>query len=66
MAECCETPQKHHAAIYEKYTDKRFKRAANFVENEMERGFRVSDIPPSQSSIISADRYDSKQSPGYI
>ncbi|KAL4794629.1 cyclin-like protein [Aspergillus venezuelensis] len=28
MLECFEMPRKHHAAIYEKYTDKRFKHAS--------------------------------------
>ncbi|KAL4807654.1 cyclin-like protein [Aspergillus unguis] len=39
MAECCEMPRKHHAAIYEKYTDKRFKLASLFVEAEMKKNF---------------------------
>ncbi|KAE8146346.1 cyclin-like protein [Aspergillus avenaceus] len=44
MLECCEIPRKHHAAIYEKYTDKRFKRASLFVEAEMRKGFHLPDI----------------------
>ncbi|PSN65830.1 hypothetical protein BS50DRAFT_398521 [Corynespora cassiicola Philippines] len=39
IVECCENPQKHHAAVYEKYTDKRYKRAAIFVEGEVGKGF---------------------------
>ncbi|KAF2122904.1 cyclin-like protein [Lophiotrema nucula] len=39
MLECCEAPQKHHAAVYEKYTDKRYKRASVFVETEISKGF---------------------------
>jgi hypothetical protein len=60
MAECCEAPHRHHAAIFDKYSDKRFKRASNFVESEMKRGFRVADIS-SYSSVHStnhADLYD--------
>ncbi|KAI9373678.1 cyclin-like protein [Aspergillus egyptiacus] len=41
MLECCEMPRKHHAAIYEKYTDKRFKLASLFVEAEMRKNFRL-------------------------
>ena len=41
MVECCENPCKHHAAIYEKYNDKRFKRASNFVETELKKAFRL-------------------------
>lgn len=49
MVECCENPQKHHAAIYEKYMDKRFKRASVYVENEMARGFRIPDSTAEKS-----------------
>ncbi|KAF2772961.1 hypothetical protein EJ03DRAFT_241676, partial [Teratosphaeria nubilosa] len=41
MLECCEDPRKHHAAVFEKYTDKRYKRASTFVAGEMQRGFSL-------------------------
>ncbi|KAF9739613.1 hypothetical protein PMIN06_009161 [Paraphaeosphaeria minitans] len=41
MLECCEAPQKHHAAVYDKYTDKRYKRASIFVETELNKGFQL-------------------------
>lgn len=41
MIECCDDPQKHHAAVYEKYTDRRFKRASLFVQGEMKKGFKL-------------------------
>ncbi|KAH6625285.1 cyclin-like protein [Boeremia exigua] len=41
MMECCDNPQKHHAAVYEKYTDKRYKRASVFVETEIAKGFQL-------------------------
>ncbi|EDU42969.1 G2/mitotic-specific cyclin [Pyrenophora tritici-repentis] len=41
ILECCENPQKHHAAVYEKYTDKRYKRASVFVETEISKGFSL-------------------------
>ncbi|KAL8999368.1 MAG: hypothetical protein Q9169_001794 [Polycauliona sp. 2 TL-2023] len=44
MVECCEDPRKHHAAIFDKYMDKRYKRASLFAETEMRRGFQVLDI----------------------
>ncbi|KAI4275154.1 MAG: hypothetical protein L6R38_005940 [Xanthoria sp. 2 TBL-2021] len=47
MVECCEDPRKHHAAIFDKYMDKRFKRASLFAETEMRRGFQVLDINSS-------------------
>ncbi|CAI6332775.1 unnamed protein product [Periconia digitata] len=41
MLECCDNPQKHHAAVYDKYQDKRYKRASTFVETELQRGFQI-------------------------
>lgn len=37
--ECCKDAQQHHNAVFEKYTDKRYKRASTFVRGEMQRGF---------------------------
>ncbi|KAF2181934.1 hypothetical protein K469DRAFT_729072 [Zopfia rhizophila CBS 207.26] len=44
ILECCENPQKHHAAVYEKYTDKRYKRASIFVETEISKGFQLPSV----------------------
>ena len=69
MTECCENPQKHHAAIFEKYSDKRFKRAATFVQNEMQRGFRVPEVSATRSSVNSTvytDPYDGRLLPPCI
>ncbi|KAF2015017.1 hypothetical protein BU24DRAFT_493497 [Aaosphaeria arxii CBS 175.79] len=41
IVECCDNPQKHHAAVYDKYTDKRYKRASIFVETEISKGFQL-------------------------
>lgn len=41
IMECCENPQKHHSAVYEKYSDRRYKRASIFVSGEMEKGFNL-------------------------
>ena len=43
MVECCEDARKHHCAIFDKYTDKRYKRASQFAEAEMKRGFQIED-----------------------
>lgn len=40
ILECCQDPQTHHKAIYEKYTDRRFKRASLFVKNWMENEYQ--------------------------
>lgn len=39
LLECCRSPQKHHAAVYDKYADRRFKKASTFVEEEVNKGF---------------------------
>ena len=55
ILECCETPLKHHAAVYEKYMDSRYKRASLFVEGELQRGFQLPPLP-SLSSLSAAPR----------
>src|SRR6266536_3959074 len=49
MLECCENPQKHHAAVFEKYSDRRYKRASLFVETEMDKGFVLPSISITNS-----------------
>lgn len=44
IVECCEDAQKHHQAVYEKYADKRFKRASLYVEAEMRNGFVLPQV----------------------
>ncbi|GKZ17911.1 hypothetical protein AbraIFM66951_006930 [Aspergillus brasiliensis] len=62
MVECCENPRKHHGSIYEKFSDKRYKRASLFVENEMRKGF----IIPEQARESSySDRNASVESTHY-
>lgn len=57
ITECCENPTKHHSAVYEKYSDRRYKRASAFVKGEMDRGFVVpsSQSRPSQHSLPTMD-----------
>ncbi|KIW64159.1 hypothetical protein, variant [Phialophora macrospora] len=61
LLECCEDPRKHHNAVFNKYCDKRYKRASAFVETEIQRGFQLPDPAASlsllQSSMVSF--YDS-------
>ena len=49
IMECCEHPQKHHSAVYEKYSDRRYKRASIFVKGEMEKGF---NLPSTHMSLL--------------
>lgn len=41
----------HHAAVFEKYADKKFKRASTYVEVQLQRGFMLPN--PSNSSNYS-------------
>ncbi len=41
ILDCCDNPRKHHAAVFNKYCDKRYKRASAFVETELQRGFQL-------------------------
>ncbi|KAI4179203.1 MAG: hypothetical protein LQ346_007247 [Caloplaca aetnensis] len=61
IVECCEDPRKHHAAIFDKYTDKRYKRASLFSETEMRRGFQIMDINSNSSSGFSMSSDESQQ-----
>lgn len=44
MMECCEDPHRHHQAIFEKYSDRRFKRAALYVEAQLKGDFKLLPI----------------------
>lgn len=39
ILDCCRIARKHHVAVFEKYSDKRYKRAATFVETQLNKGF---------------------------
>lgn len=49
ILECCEDPQKHHSAVFEKYVDKRYKRASTFVATEMQQGFQLPGLSRGSS-----------------
>jgi G2/mitotic-specific cyclin 3/4 len=49
IMECCENPQKHHSAVFEKYSDRRYKRASVFVRGEMEKDFTLPSTQPQMS-----------------
>ncbi|KAH0536856.1 hypothetical protein FGG08_006319 [Glutinoglossum americanum] len=60
MLECCESPRKHHQAVFEKYCDKRYKRAALFVEGEMGKGFSLPHISPTHEASQTSRRKSRK------
>ena len=51
IIECCANPKYHHGAVYEKYTEKRYKRASLFVEAELQQGFQ---LPPVRRESANA------------
>ena len=52
MFECCENPQSHHAAIFDKYTDKRYKRASQYAQGEIRNGFQIPDVAVNNSRLV--------------
>lgn len=60
IVECCEDPRKHHPDIFDKYTDKRYKRASLFAETEMRRGFQVLDVSSQSVGSLPDSREDSQ------
>ncbi|TQS33201.1 hypothetical protein Golomagni_06461 [Golovinomyces magnicellulatus] len=57
MLECCEHPRLHHASVYEKYSDKKFKEVALIVQDALDAGFTLpslsSSVRPSESTANS-------------
>ncbi|QSZ36928.1 hypothetical protein DSL72_009019 [Monilinia vaccinii-corymbosi] len=51
VIECCENARKHHAAVFEKYSDRRYKRASTYVEDQMIKGFQIPGIIRRRSSV---------------
>ncbi|CAK7230489.1 B-type cyclin [Sporothrix bragantina] len=50
---CCRDPNTHHAVVFDKYAHVKFKRAAVYVENEVQRGYM---LPPLQAYHHTRDR----------
>jgi len=48
MLECCTNAEKHHGAIFDKYSDRRYKRASQFVKTTIEGNFK---LPPSNPAF---------------
>ncbi|KAI9671388.1 MAG: hypothetical protein M1831_004297 [Alyxoria varia] len=44
MVSCCDDPNKHHTAVFDKYGDKRYKRASYFVQSVMDKEFVLPPI----------------------
>ncbi|CAJ2507676.1 Uu.00g088620.m01.CDS01 [Anthostomella pinea] len=51
MLDCCRIARKHHGAIFEKYSDKRYKRASAYVETQLAKGFSLNFAHPVAYNI---------------
>jgi G2/mitotic-specific cyclin 3/4 len=58
IVECCEQPRKHHAQVFQKYADKRYKRVSVFVESEMARGFMLPALTKERASPYAPQYWD--------
>jgi G2/mitotic-specific cyclin 3/4 len=58
LLECCFNAQKHHAAVFEKYSDKRYKKASSYVQGEIEKGFFIASRSPATSAQHTLDMID--------
>lgn len=63
MLECCRNPEKHHAAVFEKYSDRRYKRASQFVKSTIEDKFK---LPPSSPNFYLPSRAITDGSDGFM
>lgn len=41
MIECCVNPRLHHSAVFDKYSEKRFKEASTLVQRALDAGFTL-------------------------
>ena len=55
ILECCQSPRKHHASVYEKYATGKYKRASAFVEEEVHKGYILPFSSMSSRYTLSLD-----------
>ena len=53
--ECCDNAKKHHNAVFEKYQDRRYKRASAYTQETIARGFSIPSA--SRPSLPTVDNY---------
>jgi G2/mitotic-specific cyclin 3/4 len=57
LLECCEEPRLHHAAIFEKYSEKRFKEASLIVQECLDAGFTLPHLSaPVRNQLVGHDQ----------
>lgn len=52
IVECCEDARMHHTAVYEKYADRRYRRASLFTEAELSHGWVIPGTQPAQTQQV--------------
>jgi hypothetical protein len=61
MMECCETGRKHHAAIFEKFSDKKYRYNALFVEDRINNHGFTLPLPEAFASSASLSGHSSRR-----
>ncbi|KAL5889956.1 B-type cyclin [Pyricularia oryzae] len=54
LFDCCQYPEKHHQAVFEKYCDRRYKGASTFVQRAIARGW-TPPFPIQQPFVLDAN-----------
>ena len=44
LASCLQEPERHHRGVFNKYGDRRYKKASHFVQAELRKGFMVPSL----------------------
>ncbi|EKJ75714.1 hypothetical protein FPSE_04096 [Fusarium pseudograminearum CS3096] len=63
MIECCDRPHLHHAAVFDKYTDRRYKEASLLVQSALDAGFTLPHQVAPVRQELDAYREDSAELP---
>jgi hypothetical protein len=51
ILECCQKQREHHSAVFEKYTQKQYRKASIYVESELAKGFELPPVVKRESSL---------------
>lgn len=65
ILDCCQDGEKHHRAIFKKYSSPKFKKASTFVEGEINAGFELNlpaTLAPASPGLLSDIEYQEDDS----
>jgi hypothetical protein len=60
--DCCLNARTHHTTIFEKYSDRRYKKASVFVEGEIQNGFVLPFLHRRPQPHLEADEWSTEHS----